>query len=148
MTDVNSVVLCGRLTADMGSSQNGFSYTQSGTAIGRFSIAVNRSRKQGDQWVNEVSYFNVTVFGKTAENLKPYLTKGQLVAVQGFLKQDRWTDQNGCARSSVGIIADHIQLCGGKAEQRQAPAENRIPPPADENSGFDGGSGFPEDIPF
>lgn len=138
MTDVNSVVLCGRLTADMGSSQNGFSYTQSGTAIGRFSIAVNRSRKQGDQWVDEVSYFNVTVFGKTAENLKPYLTKGQLVAVQGFLKQDRWTDQNGGARSSVGIIADHIQLCGGKAEQKSVPAEDRIAP----------SGGFPEDIPF
>lgn len=147
MTDLNSVTLCGRLTADMGSSPNGFSYTQNGTAIGRFSVAVNRSRKQGDQWVEEVSYFNVTVFGKTAENLKPYLTKGQLVAVQGFLKQDRWTDQNGGARSSVGIIADHIQLCGGKAEQRQAPAENRIAPPADGNSGFNNG-GFPEDIPF
>ena len=146
MTDLNSVVLCGRLTADI--SRNGLSYTQSGTAIGRFSIAVNRSRKQGDQWVDEVSYFNVTVFGKTAENLKPYLTKGQLVAVQGFLKQDRWTDQNGGARSSVGIIADHIQLCGGKTEQRQASAENRIAPPADENFGFDGSSGFPEDIPF
>lgn len=147
MTDLNSVVLCGRLTADIGSSQNGFSYTQSGTAIGMFSIAVNRSRKQGDQWVDEVSYFNVTVFGKTAENLKPYLTKGQLVAVQGFLKQDRWTDQNGGARSSVGIIADHIQLCGGKAKQRQAPAENRIAPPSGGNSDFNNG-GFPEDIPF
>ena len=146
MTDLNSVVLCGRLTADIGSSRNGFSYTQSGTAIGRFSIAVNRSRKQGDQWVDEVSYFNVTVFGKTAENLKPYLTKGQLVAVQGFLKQDRWTDQNGGVRSSVGIIADHIQLCGGKAEQKSVPSENRIAP-SGENSGFNNG-GFPEDIPF
>ncbi|WP_308687270.1 single-stranded DNA-binding protein [uncultured Treponema sp.] len=146
MTDVNSVTLCGRLTADMGSSQNGFSYTQGGTAIGRFSIAVNRSRKQGDQWVDEVSYFNVTVFGKTAENLKPYLTKGQLVAVQGFLKQDRWTDKDGGSRSSVGIIADHIQLCGGKQEQKFAPAENRIAPQAGGNSGYDGG--FPEDIPF
>lgn len=147
MTDVNSVVLCGRLTADMGSSQNGFSYTQGGTAIGRFSIAVNRSRKQGDQWVDEVSYFNVTVFGKTAENLKPYLTKGQLVAVQGFLKQDRWTDQNGGgARSSVGIIADHIQLCGGKAEQKSVPAKNRIAPSSG-NSDFNNG-GFPEDILF
>lgn len=147
MTDVNSVVLCGRLTADMGSSQNGFSYTQGGTAIGRFSIAVNRSRKQGDQWVDEVSYFNVTVFGKTAENLKPYLTKGQLVAVQGFLKQDRWTDRNGGGvRSSVGIIADHIQLCGGKAEQKSVPAENRIAPSGG-NSDFNNG-GFPEDIPF
>lgn len=148
MTDVNSVTLCGRLTADMGSSQNGFSYTQGGIAIGRFSIAVNRSRKQGDQWVDDVSYFNVTVFGKTAENLKPYLTKGQLVAVQGFLKQDRWTDKNGGARSSVGIIADHIQLCGGKSEQRQAPADNRIAPQSGGNPGFDDGGGFPEDIPF
>lgn len=135
----------------MGSSPNGFSYTQGGTAIGRFSIAVNRSRKQGDQWVDDVSYFNITVFGKTAENLKPYLMKGQLVAVQGFLRQDRWTDKDGGARSSVGIIADHIQLCGGKAEQKQAPAENRIAPPAAGtpdvgNSGYDGG--FPEDIPF
>ena len=68
MTDTNSVVLVGRSVRDV--SDRDFGYLQSGTARLNFSIAVNKSRKQGDQWIDEPSFFDVTIFGKWAENLK------------------------------------------------------------------------------
>ena len=73
MTDVNRVNIIGRLTRDIASDERSFAYLPNGTARANVSIAVNRSRKNGDQWVDEVSYFDVTIWGKTAENLKPYL---------------------------------------------------------------------------
>lgn len=115
MTDLNSVTIIGRLTRDCGADQNSFSYTQGGTCIARVSIAVNRSRKQGDQYVDEANFFDVTIFGKTAESLKPYLTKGQQIAVEGYLKQDRW-EKDGQKFSKVGIVANTVQLVGKKAD--------------------------------
>ena len=85
MTDINKTVLVGRLTKDIE-----IKYTNSGAAIGNLSIAVNRSRKQDNQWVDEASFFDVKIYGKMAESLRPYLTKGKQIAVEGFLKQERW----------------------------------------------------------
>ena len=89
-TDLNHVVLVGRLTRDLGSDERSFGYVGNGQARASVSIAVNRSRKNGEQWIEEANYFDVTIWGKTAENLKPYLTKGKQIAVDGYLKQDRW----------------------------------------------------------
>ena len=75
MTDLNHVVLIGRLTRDLGSDERDFGYLPNSQARANVSIAVNRSKKQGDEWIDEVSYFEVAIFGKTAENLKPYLLK-------------------------------------------------------------------------
>lgn len=120
MQDINSVVVVGNLTRDCGTDPYGrdFAYTQGGLAIATVSIASNRSRKQGDgSWADEVSYFDVKIFGKTAENLKPYLTKGQKVCVEGVLKQERWQDsKTGGNMSKVVILANQIQLVGGKRE--------------------------------
>ncbi|MBR4791002.1 MAG: single-stranded DNA-binding protein, partial [Treponema sp.] len=90
MTDLNHVVLIGRLTKDLGTDERSFGYVANGQARANVSIAVNRSKKTGDQWTDEVNYFDITIWGKTAENLKPYLTKGKMIAVDGYLKQDRW----------------------------------------------------------
>ena len=78
MTDINKVILVGRLTKDM----DDLRYTHEQMAIGEISIAVNRSRKINDQWQDEASFFYCTVYGKTAENLKQYLVKGQQVAIE------------------------------------------------------------------
>lgn len=121
MQDINSVVIVGNLTRDCGTDPYGrdFAYTQGGLAIATISIASNRSRKQGDgSWADEVSYFDVKLFGKTAENLKPYLTKGQKVCVEGVLKQERWQDaKTGGNMSKVVIVANQVQLVGGRREQ-------------------------------
>ena len=113
MTDINHVVIVGRLTRDLGTDERSFAYLPSGQARANVSIAVNRSRKQGDQWVDEANFFDVTIWGKTAENLKPYLTKGKQIAVDGYLKQDRW-EKDGQKFSRVSIVANNVQLLGGR----------------------------------
>ena len=115
MTDLNHVVLIGRLTQDLGDDERSFGYVGNGQARANVSIAVNRSKKSGEEWVEEVSYFNITIWGKTAENLKPYLTKGKQICVEGHLKQDRW-EKDGKKESRINIIADQVQLLGGKSE--------------------------------
>ena len=164
MTDLNHVVLIGRLTQDLGSDERSFGYVGNGQARANVSIAVNRSKKSGDQWIEEVNYFNITIWGKTAENLKPYLTKGKQICVEGHLKQDRW-EKDGQKQSRVTIVADQVQLLGGRGDNSQggsSPMAGGAPrfQPANNggNGGFQGGyqsepygdtgSDFPEDIPF
>ena len=103
-TDLNVVAVTGRLTraAEL-------KYSSGGIAFAKFSIAVNRRTKKGDQWVDEASFFDCTLFGKAAEGVNPYLTKGQQVAINGSLVQERW-EQDGQNRSKVGIIANSLTL--------------------------------------
>lgn len=121
MADVNNVVIVGRLVRDLNPSDpRDFALTP-GTGMPRanISVAVSTRRRNGDQWVDESNFFNVTIWGKTAENLKPYLTKGKLVAVEGYLKQDRWQDkETGKTRDRVFIVANNIQLLGGNTGVR------------------------------
>lgn len=102
--DINRVIEIGRLTRDAE-----VSYTPGGMAIAKFSIAVNRRVKNGDGWADEANYFDVQVFGKQAEGLKPYLLKGKMVGIDGYLKQDRW-EKDGQKFSKVTINANDIQL--------------------------------------
>ena len=107
MADVNHVVLVGRLTRDAE-----LKYTQGGAAVCKFSIAINRRRKNGEEWVEEVNYFDIVLWGRQGEALNQYLVKGKQVAVEGELRQNRW-EQDGQPRSKVEIIANNIQLLGG-----------------------------------
>lgn len=147
--DINHVVLIGRLTQDLGSDERSFGYVGNGQARANVSIAVNRSKKNGDQWIEEVNYFNLTIWGKTAENLKPYLTKGKQICVEGHLKQDRY-EKDGQKISKISIVADNVQLLGGKSDSGQSSGSPTFKPAESNNSyqgGEDGGD-FPEDIPF
>jgi len=133
MRDINVVVLVGHLT------RNGeLKYTKSGMPIARFSLAVNRSVKQGDEWKDEASFFDVDYWGKGAEAVNRYLTKGQQVGVEGELRQDRW-EQDGQARSKVIINATNVRLLGTPrgADSRPATTAQRVAPDA-----------FDDDIPF
>lgn len=108
--DINRVIEIGRLTRD-----EELTYTPGGMAVGKFSIAVNRRVKKDGNWTDEVNYFDVSIFGKQAEGLQKFLTKGKQVCIDGYLKQDRWQDQaTGQNRSAVKIIANDIQLLGGR----------------------------------
>ena len=142
-SDINAVMLTGNLTRDVE-----ISYLQSGSAVGNFGIAVNRAVKQGEQWVDEASFFDVSLFGKSAEALKPYLTKGKSVSLIGSLKQDRWKDkESGQTHSRVKVIAEKIKLGGGGNGQQggqSAPAQYSAPPAGD---GYATGN-YPEDVPF
>lgn len=130
--DINVVSLVGRVTRDAE-----LRYTPAGMALCNFSIAVNRSVKKGDQWTEEASFFDLTLWAKQAEGLNKYLTKGQQVGVSGSLEQQRW-EKDGQKHSKVAILVDKIQLLGG---QRQG---------ATGGSGPAGGApqGADDDIPF
>lgn len=126
---INQVIEIGNLTRDAE-----VTYTPGGMAVGKFSIAVNRHVKKGQEWVDEANYFDVSIFGKQAESLKQFLTKGKQIAVDGYLKQDRWQDQaTGQNRSAIKIVANDIQLLGGRDEGSQ------------NNGGYNDGSAGAED---
>ena len=109
MADINRTTLIGRLTRDAE-----VSYTPGGMAIASLSLAINRSTKGKDgQWYDEANYFDVKLFGKQAEGLKPYLLKGKQIGIDGYLKQERW-EKDGQKFSRVIINANDIQLLGGK----------------------------------
>ena len=135
MTNINSVVLVGRITKDVGSDERSFSYIGNGTAKAVVNIAVNRGVKKGDKWEDEASFFDVVIWGKTAENLKPRLTKGTQITVSGYLKQDRW-EKDGQKQSRVQIIADMVEVPNVSKKEADKVAE-----------AF-GGEAFPEDNPF
>ena len=115
-SDINTVILVGRVTRDAE-----LKYTASGTPFAQFSIAVNRSVKKGDQWTEEASFFDLTLWDKKAEGLKPHLTKGQQVAVDGELRQERW-EKDGQKFSKVQVVVETIQLLGGRRDGAGAPS--------------------------
>ena len=116
MTDTNSIILIGRITKDCGADERSFSYVGNGTAKAVVSLAVNRSVKKGDKWEDEVSFIDVTIWGKTAENLKASLVKGKQICVRGYLKQDRW-EKDGQKQSRLNVVAESVQLlCGGNKQ--------------------------------
>ena len=106
---INSVTLVGRLTKDAE-----LKYTTGGTAVCRFSIALNYRRKNGDQWEDAANYFDVVLWSRQAESLGKYLLKGKQIAVAGELRQERWL-QDGQHRSKVEIVAANVQLLGDKS---------------------------------
>ena len=141
MNDLNKIEIIGRLTKDIGNQD--FAYISTGTAKLNISIASNQSQKRNGNWEDVASFFDVVIWGKTAENLKPYLNKGKQIAIVGHLMQDRWKDQNGNNRSKVYIVAEEVQLLGGNDKNVQkAESYNRQPQPEEQSSDFQ------EDIPF
>jgi single-strand DNA-binding protein len=107
MMDLNHVVLIGRLTRDAE-----YKILPSGQAVCNFSIAVNRRKKEGDNWVDEPNYFDIVLWGKQADSLNRYLVKGKQVGIDGELRQDRW-QQDGQNRSRVVVSVNNLQLLGG-----------------------------------
>ena len=141
MSDLNHVGIIGRLTRDAELVNVGQ------TVKADLSIAVNRSRKQADgSWTEETSFFDFTLWGKTAEGLKPYLTKGKQIAVEGHLKQDRW-EKDGQKFSKVSIVAENVQLLGGRSDGGGSGYSGAASAPVGEQSS-QGGDGDPDDIPF
>jgi len=157
MADINHVVLVGRLTRDAE-----LKYTASGQAVCKFSIAVNRRRKNGDQWEDEANFFDVVLWGRQGEALNQYLSKGKSVGVDGELRQDRW-QQDGQNRSKVEIVANNIQLMGGNSGGAQGSGnqgsgnsgsgqysrgENMTADKSAQGNGSQSDDHFTDDIPF
>ena len=111
----NKVILVGNLTRDVE-----VRYTPGGTAIGNTGIAVNRKFKAatGEQ-KDETMFIDITFFGRTAEIANQYLRKGSKVLVDGRLKLDQWTAQDGSKRSKHSVTVENLQMLGSRDENAQ-----------------------------
>ena len=138
--DLNNYSVIGRMTRDL--DERAFAYTSNGKARLNISIAVNDG--YGDK--QYTSYFDVVVWGKTAENIKPYLGKGKQICINGRLRQDRW-ESNGQKNSRVVIVAETVQLLGGRDNSAGAGGNNQQTAPQRPQD-YDNGGEFSEDIPF
>jgi single-strand DNA-binding protein len=106
----NRVVLLGNLTRDIE-----VKYIQSGTAVANASLAVNEKRKDNNgQWVEDVTFVDLTLWGRTAEVAGEYLSKGSPVLVEGRLKQEQW-EKDGQKRSKMIVVVEKLQMIGSKS---------------------------------
>lgn len=150
MASFNKVILVGNLTRDPE-----LRYTPKGTAVAKIGIAVNRvyTNDAGEK-KEEVTFVDVDVWGRTAENVGQYMRKGRPILIEGRLKLDQWDDkQTGQKKSRLGVVADTVQFLGspGGAEGG-APAAPRAQRPAASAPAAEPveGDGPPEsdDVPF
>ena len=118
MASFNHVILMGNLTRDVELRK-----TPQGTSVTDISLAVNDRVKSGEQWVDEVSFFDITLWGRLAEVAKEYLVKGNPVLISGKLKQESW-EKDGQKRSKVKVIASELKLIGGGTAATAVPADS------------------------
>lgn len=111
MSDLNDVTLMGRLVRDAEVRQ-----TSSGKNCALFSLVVNRTKKENDQYVQTPHFFNLALFGSRCQGLLPYLKKGQMIVVEGHLEQRQW-EKNGEKRSGTEIVVEEIHLAGYKKNE-------------------------------
>jgi single-strand DNA-binding protein len=108
----NRVIIVGNLTRDIE-----LKYAPSGTAIGSTGIASTRKFKGGDGAMKEeVLFVDITAFGRTAEVMNQYLKKGSKILVEGRLKLDSWTDQNGGKRSKHSVTIENMTMLDSKGD--------------------------------
>ncbi len=109
MSSFNKVILMGNLTRDPELRQ-----TQSGTSVCRFSIAVNRSYNSQDGSLrDETCFVEIDCFGKSAENVAKYFSKGKPILVEGRLRQDTWEDkQTGQKRTKLMVVLERFEFIG------------------------------------
>lgn len=111
---VNRVLLMGNLTRDPQ-----VRYTPGGTAVAEIGLAVNRRwlDKQTNQWKDEATFVDVTLWGRTAEVAGEYLTKGRQVFIEGRLQLDTWDDkESGQKRSKLRVVCENMTMVGGGRE--------------------------------
>ena len=112
MASFNRVILMGNVTRDVE-----VRYLPSGAAVCELTLAVNDRRKnQQGNWVNEASFFDVTLWNRTAEIAGEYLQKGAPVLIEGKLRQESWTQEDGQKRSKIRVIADQMTLLSGRGQ--------------------------------
>lgn len=137
---INRVCISGNLTRDPE-----MRFTAGGTSVMGFGVAVNERRKnsQTGEWEDYPNFVDCTLFGKRAEALEQYLSKGAKVAIEGRLRYSSW-GKDGQKRSKLGVIVDEIELMSRRdGEQHQAYAQQGYQPaPQVQEACYD------EDIPF
>lgn len=153
MASFNKVILLGNVTRDIQ-----VKYTPGGTAVAEVGLAVNRIwfDKQSNQKKEDVTFVDVTLWGRTAEVAGEFLQKGKPVLIEGRLALDQWTDKDsGQKRSKLKVVGETLQLLGSKSDgqgrsRQQSELEAQAPSP----EAYDQAAGaFPPgdaggDVPF
>ena len=104
---MNNVILVGRLTRDPE-----VRYTQSQMAVARFNVAVNRPKdKNGEQTAD---FIETIAFGKTAELIEKYFSKGSQIGIQGKIQNNNYTNKDGVKVYSYQVVVDRIEFIGNK----------------------------------
>lgn len=109
MASFNRVILVGNLTRDPE-----LRYIPSGTPVTEIGLAVNDRVKKNDQWVDETTFVDVTLWARTAEVASEYLSKGSPVLIEGRLKLDRW-EKDGQKFSKLRVVGEKMQMLGSRS---------------------------------
>jgi len=133
---MNKVIMLGRLSSD-----TELRTTQSGTAVCKFSIAVDRPAKQGEE--RQADFFRIAAWGKTGEFVNTYFEKGQRILIEGRLQNNTYTDKNGTKHYSNDIIAEKVYFADGKRTQQIQQAQQET---SQENFEFNPEES--DDLPF
>lgn len=150
MASFNRVVLVGNLTRDVEIRR-----TPQGTAVTDLGLAVNERVKRNDEWVDEANFFDITLWGRTAEVAGEYLTKGSSVLIEGRLKYETWTQEDGSKRSKVKVVGEKMQMLGSRGGGGQGGGSHSpnasSRPKADASPSFQQPASSPppgDDVPF
>ena len=122
---LNKVIIMGRLTRDPD-----FKQTQSGVAICKFSVAVERQFKDSKTGERLTDFLDCTAFRGTAEFISRYFSKGNMILVEGNIQNNNYTDNNGVKHYSNNIMVENVSFCGGKNEggtTQTEPAQPGLP---------------------
>ena len=124
MASFNKVILVGNLTRDPE-----LRYTPKGMAIAKIGLAVNRVwRNEAGETKEEVTFVDVDVFGRTAENVGQYMRKGRPILIEGRLRLEQWDDkQTGQKRSRLSVVAETVQFLGSPTGGGEAAAGKTRP---------------------
>ncbi len=155
MAGFNKVILMGNLTRDPE-----LKYLPSNTAVCDFGLAINRRWRDKDgNTREEVCYVDITAFGRSGEIINQYMAKGKPLLVEGHLRLESWTAQDGGKRSKLTVVADSFQFVGergaggerggsggqGGGERSEGRYENRGEPrggPSNRGGGYGGAGGY------
>ena len=134
MASLNRVLLMGNLTRDIE-----VKYTANNTAVANIGLAVNRRYRSGDEYREETTFVDCEAWGRTAETMGKYLSKGRPVFIEGRLKLDEWQDKDGNRRTKLVTVVENFQFIdsrgggGGSAETTTRSSEpTHQPVPEDE----------------
>ena len=149
MASYNKVILMGNLTRDPE-----LRYLPSGAAVANFGIAVNRvyNDRQSGERKEDVCFVDITAWSRQAEVCNEYLRKGSPVFLEGRLNFNSWETDDGQRRSKLDVVAERVQLVGGRQDGDGAgaydQASSAAAPSSPEFSGESGPSTTDDDIPF
>ena len=137
---MNKVILLGKLTRDPE-----VRHTPNNSAVGQFSVAINRKwRDKSGQMQEEVTFVDCEAWGKTAENIAKFFSKGKTIIIEGRLKLDQWEDKNGGGRrSKLKVVVELFYFADDRREDSVSEPKARTAVRSDDTNG-----GGDDEIPF